>query len=187
MLTLALLRHAKSSWDASAQDDFDRPLNERGVKAALAAGAAVAGAAVNPSLILCSPAARTRETLKLAQPHMALAKGAAVAFDDKLYLASPITLMEAVRDIPAPHTSVLVIGHNPGLHALAASLAGKGANNALESLSLRYPTAALAVLRINRPTWRDIRPGDGKLDLFWAPKKGAGVLGGGIYSGPKDP
>lgn len=172
MLTLALFRHAKSSWDTPTQDDFDRPLNERGLKAAPVAGAALAKAAVKPSLVLCSSAARTRETLKLAQPFIGLPKDAEIIFDDKLYLASPVTLMEAVRDIPAAHSSVLLVGHNPGLHALAATLAGKGANAALESLNLRYPTAALAVLKIDRAKWRDVRPGDGKLELFWTPKTG---------------
>lgn len=175
MLTLALLRHAKSSWDDPTWEDFDRPLNARGLKAAPAAGAALARADVNPSLILCSSAARTRETLKLAEPLIALDKEAQIVFDDKLYLASPVTLLEVVRDIPAQHSSVLVIGHNPGLHALAAMLAGTGSSQALESLTLRYPTAALAVLKINRSKWRDVRPGDGKLELFWTPKTGSVV------------
>lgn len=173
MLTLALLRHAKSSWDDPARDDFLRVLNERGIKAAPLAGAALAEHGLKPSLILCSPAARTRETLKLAQPAMALAAAPETVFDEKLYLASPVTLMETVRDIPQERTTVLMIGHNPGLHTLALTLAGTGSDAALDSLSTRFPTAALAILTFKRARWRDVRPGDGKLELFWTPKGGS--------------
>lgn len=173
MLTLALLRHAKSSWDDPGQDDFDRPLNERGLKAAPCAGAALAQSGAKPTLVLCSSAARTRETLTLALANAALTPAPQVVFDDKLYLAAPVTLMELVRDLPPGQTSVLIVGHNPGLHFLAMTLAGNGPATALESLNVRFPTASLAVMRIDRSRWRDVRANDGKLQLFWTPKKGA--------------
>lgn len=172
MLTLALLRHAKSSWTDPTQDDYDRPLNERGIKAAPLAGAALAKAGFVPDLILCSSAVRTRETLALASPAMNLAGATKTVFDEKLYLASPVTMMEFVRDIPQGNTSALLVGHNPGIHALALTLAGKGSTPALESLNARYPTAAVAIFFIDRDRWRDVRSGDGKLELFWTPKMG---------------
>ena len=38
MKRLAVLRHAKSSWNDRELDDFDRPLNRRGREAALRMG-----------------------------------------------------------------------------------------------------------------------------------------------------
>ena len=70
MLTLALLRHAKSSWDNPALSDFDRPLNSRGQKNAPEAGMALRELGFKPDLILCSPSKRTRETLDLALPQL---------------------------------------------------------------------------------------------------------------------
>lgn len=173
MLTLALLRHAKSSWDDPAEDDFDRGLNARGKSAAPEAGKVIAGLCFVPSLILCSSARRTRETLDLALPALK-ASGAEpqVVFDDKLYLASQVTLLEIVRDIAEAHTRVLVIGHNPGLHALAMLLAGHGEATAIEALSDRFPTCALALMTFGRERWRDVRPREGTLEAFWTPKQG---------------
>lgn len=172
MLTLALLRHAKSSWDNPSQEDFDRPLNERGLKAAPAAGAALVKLSLKPDLILCSAAARTRQTLKYVLASLAPPVPPATVIDEKLYLAGPVTLLEFLRDIPEGPTSVLVVGHNPGLHALALTLTGGGDPVARAALAVRYPTAALAILKIDRDRWRDLRPSDGKLEAFWTPKKG---------------
>ena len=53
MLTLSLLRHAKSSWDDPAQKDFDRPLSDRGEEAAPRMGAYMAAEGLKPDVILC--------------------------------------------------------------------------------------------------------------------------------------
>lgn len=174
MLTLALLRHAKSSWDDPAQEDFDRPLNERGLKAAPAAGAALVKLGIVPDLVLCSAAQRTRETLKHVMAAMALPTPPKTVIDEKLYLASPVTLLELIRDIPEGRSCVLLIGHNPGLHALALTLTGRGDPVARAAMAVRYPTAALAVLKIDRDRWSGVRASDATLEAFWTPKKGFG-------------
>ena len=174
MLTLALLRHAKSSWNDPTQEDFDRPLNERGLKAAPAAGAALVKLGIVPDLVLCSAAARTRETLLHVMAAMALPATPPTVVDEKLYLASPVTLLELIRDIPQGPTCVLLVGHNPGLHALALTLTGRGDPAARAALAVRYPTAALAVLKIDRDRWSGVRASDATLEAFWTPKKGFG-------------
>lgn len=172
MLTLALLRHAKSSWADPAEDDFDRALNERGIRTAPEAGAALATLGFVPELILCSTAKRTRETLDLALPAMPLDHAPKIQLDDRLYLASATTIVEVIRDMPAAHMNLLVIGHNPGLHEVALMLAGSGDTGRLETLHDKFPTSAIALLKFERARWRDIRAGDGRLEAFWLPKKG---------------
>ena len=54
MLTLSLLRHAKSSWDDGSIEDFERPLAKRGESAAPRMGAFMAEHDLAPQLILCS-------------------------------------------------------------------------------------------------------------------------------------
>lgn len=171
MLTLALLRHAKSSWDSPGSSDFDRPLNARGLKAAPEAGRALRDMHVVPALVMCSPAARTRETLELALPEMGLATAPEILFDDKLYLAAPAAMLESIKAVGAAHACVLMIGHNPGMHNLADALAGPGPQALNERLAEKFPTAAIAVFKFNKKSWRDIAPRTGRLTAFWTPKK----------------
>lgn len=171
MLTLVLLRHAKSSWDDPAQDDFDRPLNARGEKAAPEAGRALKSLGITPDLILCSTSRRTRQTLDLLLPGLSLKSKPKTKFDDALYLATASDLLDQIGEIDSAHACVLLIGHNPGLHSLAVSLAGSGETKDLERIADKYPTAAISVLTFERPEWRKARPGSGKLEAFWTPKR----------------
>src|SRR5687768_3240329 len=77
------MRHAKSSWTDKKLDDYDRPLSRRGKEAAPVMGRALAGKNCIPELILCSPARRTRDTLKLTID--ALGIKPPIAYEDQLY------------------------------------------------------------------------------------------------------
>jgi phosphohistidine phosphatase len=169
MLSLALLRHAKSSWDAGDLDDFDRPLNERGRSAAPVMGEALKSLHFEPQLILCSPAKRTRETLVLAEPNLK-ASGVEAIFDDQLYLTSPETLLTRLKSVPIAHKTVLMIGHNPGLHGLALMLTGTGDAKSISRLEDKFPTAALALFTFPQVAWRDIGPASGHLEAFITPR-----------------
>ena len=171
MLTLTLLRHAKSSWDSPGSSDFDRPLNERGLKAAPEAGRTLHEMQIAPGMVLCSPAKRTRETLGLALPEMQLANAPEIVFDDKLYLAAPAEMLKLIKTVSANHASLLVVGHNPGMHNLADALAGPGPEALNEKLAEKFPTAAIAVFRFNKKSWGDVAPRTGRLTAFWTPKK----------------
>jgi phosphohistidine phosphatase len=167
MLSLALLRHAKSSWDATDIDDFDRPLNERGRAAAPLMGGALEELNFTPDLILCSSAKRTRETLALIEPNVKTAK---VAFDDQLYLTSQEMLFDRLKAVPLGVKKVLMIGHNPGMHGLALFLAGTGDAKSLSRMEDKFPTAALAVFSFEQAAWRDISPASGRLEAFVTPR-----------------
>ena len=77
MKTLFLLRHAKSSWSEPGLADFNRPLNERGRRAAPLIARYLAHCDLLPDLILCSAALRTRETLALMLPGLPAAPSCA--------------------------------------------------------------------------------------------------------------
>ncbi|MBS0234747.1 MAG: histidine phosphatase family protein [Proteobacteria bacterium] len=167
MLSLALLRHAKSSWDATDIDDFDRPLNDRGRTAAPLMGEALKEANFTPDLILCSPAQRTRETLALISPSV---KDVPVTFDDELYLTSQETLYERLKATPLGVKRVLMIGHNPGMHGLALFLTGTGDAKSISRLEDKFPTAALAIFTFPQTTWRELVPASGHLEAFVTPR-----------------
>src|SRR5881227_1774110 len=104
MKQLYLLRHAKSNWDDPDIDDFDRTLNKRGRRAAKAMATYFREAGLAPSMVLCSPAKRTRETLKYLQPSLGAAP---ILFDRRIYEASYQTLLHCLADLPAEAESVL--------------------------------------------------------------------------------
>lgn len=169
MLTLLLLRHAKSSWDDPALDDFDRSLNKRGTKSATAIGRYLAREKLAPDLVLCSSAVRTRATLSLLLSE--LPKGAPpVHYSQQLYLAAPDAILEEIRRHAGSAARVMVVGHNPGMHALALSLAGDGERRALSELAMKYPTAGLAVITFEADDWSQIRAAGGRLERFVTPR-----------------
>jgi phosphohistidine phosphatase len=168
MLTLSLLRHAKSSWDDASLEDFDRPLAERGKAAAQRMGAYMAAQGIAPELILCSTAVRARQTLDLVLPHLAGAP--TVVHEADLYLAAATVLLARVRKIDARVGHMMLIGHDPGMQVLALELAGSGDAEKPHALARKFPTAALAVIRFKAREWSKVRPAKGCLDLFIAPK-----------------
>ena len=166
MKTLTLLRHAKSAWDDPAQSDFDRPLNERGRKAARRMGREMRRLGLTYDLILASPAARVTETLtELAQGY-----GGAVATvqDERIYLASPETLLGLIRAIPDETGSLLLAGHNPGLQLIALALGRPGGLHDL--VAAKYPTGALTQMHLGVSRWADIALGEGEITRFLRPR-----------------
>jgi phosphohistidine phosphatase len=168
MRTLLLMRHAKSSWDRPDLADLDRPLAPRGRKAAPLIGRYLAEQRLIPDLVLCSHALRVRETWQLMTP----ALGGAVACKTlrSLYSAAPSRLLEPLRRVADDVRILMVIGHNPGLGALAAALAGTGSKKALERLRTKFPTGGLVVLTFPIERWADLAAGGGRLDDFVRPK-----------------
>jgi len=179
MKTLLLFRHAKSDWGQPGIDDFDRPLNRRGMRAAPKMGAWIAQAGYRPDLILCSTAKRAMQTLELAAPELDHPRAdepvrvarPIMAREDGLYHASADHLIARIRDIDDACDCVLLVGHNPGLHACAMMLAGHGEADELVRLGRKFPTAAIAVLQFIVSQWSGVREGGGRLASFETPKR----------------
>ena len=164
MRHIYLLRHAKTELIGAEQSDFDRALTDRGVRDAAVMGAHIQALPHVPELILCSTATRTRQTLK----HMGL--NLPTQLIDKLYLASAGEILGCIQDVDDAVKSVLVIGHNPGMHELAALLMRDAAKEEdIDQLSIKYPTCTMAGLQLDVPHWADIAPDSALLsDLFIA-------------------
>ena len=159
MKTLYLLRHAKSSWDDHSLADFDRPLNERGRRAAPFIGKLMKDRGLVPDAIVCSPAKRAVETAKLVME--ASGFGGEVSFEERIYEASPQRLSEVTRGIDDKYGSAMIVGHNPGIEGFIRFLTG-----AIEPM----PTAALAVIELDIAHWADADLGSGRLVTVVRPK-----------------
>lgn len=121
MKRLTLLRHAKSSWTDADQQDFDRPLNERGAFDAPDMAQRLLDQDCTPDLILSSAAMRTRQTAHFFITTHNLSENA-VTFHDDLYLASAGTLLDFIQQTSNVVNHLMVIAHNPGLEMLGRQL-----------------------------------------------------------------
>ena len=160
MKKLYLLRHAKSSWDDANLADFERPLNDRGERTAPFMGKFMRENSFEPSIIISSPAVRAKQTAVLVKE--AADYPCELRFDDRIYEASPRTLLQVVSEIDATHQTTMLVGHNPGMEAFICLLTGD-----LESM----PTAALAVIDMEIDAWNKIGEGCGQLRNIFRPKE----------------
>jgi phosphohistidine phosphatase len=168
MKRLSLLRHAKSDRTDPAAADFDRGLTNRGRQAAPAMGRYLRRQKLVPDIVLCSAARRARETWELAVA--ALKAEIPVEYSERLYLATPAQILRLLHQLPETAEAALLIGHNPGFHALALQLVGSGDAAARAQLQAKFPTAALAVIDFEVERWSDLAAGKGKLERFVAPR-----------------
>ena len=160
-----LLRHAKSSWTGGEPDDRDRPLAPRGERATRELSRHLAAAGVRPSLALCSPALRARQTLEALRG--ALPAGLEVRVEERLYAAGAAQLLARLRRLPRRVPEVLLVGHNPALHELALILAGDAAPRRLRE---RLPTGALVTLEVPGASWRELGAGAATAVAMWRPR-----------------
>jgi phosphohistidine phosphatase len=165
MRRLLLLRHAKAGRPFGLADP-DRPINARGAASARLIGGYLARHGLLPGRVLCSPARRTRDTFaEMASQWPTVPE---VDYDERLYLTPPGTIMAAIREQDA--ASVMLIGHNPDLHAAAELLIASGDIAMRERLREKFPTCALAVIDFAADAWSGIHEHSGRLDRFVTPR-----------------
>lgn len=138
--TLVLMRHAKSDYPGGTTD-HDRPLSPRGLREASLAGRWLVEHDLEPDEILCSSAARAQQTA------MATGIAAPVRVADQVYDASPAEILDQVSVTAEAISTLLVVGHAPGIPALAVQLAGElSAPESVAEVHRAFATSALAVL-----------------------------------------
>jgi phosphohistidine phosphatase len=160
MKILYVLRHAKSSWSNLNISDFERPLNDRGLKTAPFMGKIMLKNNFQPEFLLSSPAVRAKETADLIKISANLQ--ISVSFDERIYEASPQTLLHIVSELSNSLNSAMIVGHNPGLEALVKALTGE---------FQAMPTAGLAVIDFDTENWSEVTSDIGKLRTVIRPKE----------------
>jgi phosphohistidine phosphatase len=147
MLELMLLRHAKAK-RPDGVEDFDRKLSGRGREAATALGKLLQRERLEPELVLVSSSRRTRQTWERIADEL----GTPIPARElrTLYLAGPAKILEQVRKASDGTRRVMVVGHNPGIGALASRLTGA---------ELEFPTCAMALIEFDAARWADIERG----------------------------
>ena len=145
MLRLILMRHGEAERPHPGLEDFDRALDEDGRAEARRMGKALAEAVYAPDLALVSASRRTLETW--AETAAAFEGDVAVEQRRRLYAASAAGLAAAVAEAAPRAKTVMLVGHNPGIHQYAAHLALRG--GADRRVIDRFPTGSAVVFAID--------------------------------------
>jgi phosphohistidine phosphatase len=164
---LILFRHAKSDWPEGV-DDHDRPLSDRGKKAAPVMGVYLEKNKLIPDLVLVSTARRAQETW--ARACKAIKTAPPAKNMREIYEAGTARLLDVIRSTGPEVRTLMIVGHNPGIEDLAKRLMKDAGGEAGQRLREKFPTAAMAVLSFDLADWKDIAPETGSLDRFVTPK-----------------
>ena len=162
MKTLYLIRHAKSSWEDSNQTDFERPLDDRGLRDAPLMAKLLNKKNVVPDLLISSPAFRALSTAEIFVNQLDYSKSN-IKTDERIYEATMRDLTDVVREIDDVNETVLLFGHNPGITNFANLVGDKIING--------MPTCSIAGVELDITSWKDLERNSGKLFLFEYPKK----------------
>ena len=154
------MRHAKSDWSDPDATDHERTLNARGCQSADVMGDWMRSHDLRPDHVLCSDAARTRETLD----RLRLGE-VSTTFTRSLYLADPEVMLRHVRKQSGD--CVMLVAHNPGSAEMAEMLVTSA--HAHPDFH-RFPTGATAVLDFDIDSWRDLSWGRGSCAMFQIPR-----------------
>lgn len=165
MKKLIIIRHAKSSWDNPDLDDFDRPLNKRGLKDAPRMGKRLKEKRITPDVMLSSPAERALATCQAIASVLQFDQSK-IKTDKRLYHAHEDEILHVVRNLKdSPRDSeevVMIFGHNPGLTAFANALMNETIDN--------IPTCGIVAAELPVERWQDVTFGCGKMLFFDFPK-----------------
>jgi len=168
MRRLLLLRHAKAERGFAGLDDHERALEPRGHNDARLMGAYLARHAMLPDRAVVSPSKRTTQTWEEVRTE--LDPFPSLHSEPRLYNASADTILDVIRETPAGAQTLLVVGHNPGLHETAFQFVASGETEARARLYDNFPTAALAVIEFPIHDWAEIQPLSGRLERYVTPK-----------------
>ncbi len=159
---LTLVRHAKSSWSNDNLNDFDRPLNDRGLKTAPLMGRRLSDANYTVDIIISSPAVRAITTASIIANEIGF-DPLQIMQDADIYEASLATLVKLITHLDDNYSSVMLVGHNPGFTVLC---------NLLSSAKIdSMPTCSLAQIQFDVDSWSAISEHIGELMKFDYPKK----------------
>jgi phosphohistidine phosphatase len=162
--TLLLMRHAKSDYPDGV-DDHDRPLARRGVREAGVAGDWLRANVPVIDEVLCSTATRARQTLART------GIDAPVRYNERLYGATPGTMIDEINEVADTVNTLLVVGHEPTMSAVAIGLAGTQGTDAtaVQRISDKFPTSAIAVLTL-AGDWKSLELNRAALVGFHVPR-----------------
>ncbi len=160
MKTLLIMRHGKSDWNSVSGSDHDRPLAERGIKAARRMGNYLRSTAQMPEFIIASTAERAASTARLAAESAGFS--GEIHLSPDLYYQGETGAMDEIANAPGQCSHLMLVGHEPWASGLTSRLIGNG--------GLSFPTAAISCIELPIKSWAKVSYGIGELLWFITPR-----------------
>ncbi len=161
MKTLLLIRHAKSSWDDPTQNDFDRPLNTRGLKDAPMMAKRLVEKKVKIDAFISSPASRAKKTCALFMATFG-ADNNSMILQSQLYLATPPVFFEAISKLDSSIEHAAIFSHNNGITDFVNQLSHIKVDN--------MPTCSVYAIKLDVKSWADFKKAQKEFWFFDYPK-----------------
>lgn len=149
------MRHAKAVHNSKI-DDHERPLHEMGREACRAITSRLEEKNFIPQLILCSTSQRTRETASVLAE--SIYANVPVVFLPSLYQATHSEILHELRKLDNDVSSILVVGHNPGVYDFCLMVAGSGNYALFQRLQDGFPPGCFVALSFDGAEWREVEP-----------------------------
>lgn len=162
MKKLLLVRHAKSSWDESGKPDFERPLNQRGLKDAPFMADLIKKKGFDPDLIISSPAKRAMETCQFYARCFGY-NSDFIQQEQLIYSQGYREVFKLLTKIDEKINTAFLFGHNPDITYLANALTGNYIDN--------LPTCGNVGIEFDVRSWKHINEDNGRMLFFEYPKK----------------
>jgi phosphohistidine phosphatase len=163
MKNLLIIRHAKSSWDSFTQQDFDRPLNDRGNRDAPVMAKRLLKREVEIDAFVSSPANRALSTAT----YFAEAYGKKhkhIIQVESLYHAEVNVFYKVVDELDDDFKTVAIFSHNPGITEFVNSLTNTRIDN--------MPTCGIFAVKAGIKSWKDFSAAEKDFWFFDYPKLG---------------
>lgn len=157
MKRLILMRHAQAQLERFGFNDRERAITMAGMHELDAIRVKVQGHLEGISLILCSNAKRTRQTLEGMKP--LVPSTAQIIYKDELYHTNSKTLWDRLQEIDDIHQVVMIVAHNPGLTQFLQELEPT-------VLFKEFPTSGVAICEGKFSSWQEASPDRLKLHKF---------------------
>jgi len=161
MKTLLLIRHAKSSWDDPSQNDFDRPLNTRGLKDAPMMAKRLLEKKVKIDAFISSPANRAKKTCALFMETFGTNENSMI-LQSQLYLATPSVFFETISKLDSSIEHAAIFSHNSGITEFANHLSHLKVDN--------MPTCSVYAIKMEGKSWTDFKKNPKEFWFFDYPK-----------------
>jgi phosphohistidine phosphatase len=159
MKKLLLIRHAKATHETGFKD-FERPLQESGLKHAAIMASHLKEKGYVPEILIASPALRTLSTANIFSQHLGIPHAQT---NEVIYEAGVYNLIKVINDVPVEHNFIALVGHNPGISELLYYLTGQVQD---------VPTCAMMLIEFDKDDWKSITSDEGELIYYDYPKKG---------------
>ena len=161
MKSLLIVRHAKSSWDLSTPNDFDRPLNDRGKKDAPAAAKRLKKKGITIDAFISSPAKRAKKTARHFANEYEIDEEKIILVPE-LYEAHASVFTEVVQSLDDSYNTVAIFSHNPGITDFVNSLTEVKVDN--------VPTCGVFAVQVKADSWEAFKDAEKKFWFFDYPK-----------------